>query len=117
MYINTGTGMYTGVNLGVCVCAHVHLDVDVNIGSSKPSWFCFFLRDHLANKSLINNNATIFLNNFYIPVTAVDALRTSVIVVNVNLTATMQEKVYLLHPADGETKVLKAKLAARGLNF
>ena len=44
----------------VCVCAHVHLDVDVNIGSSKPLWFCFLLRDHLANKSLINNNATIF---------------------------------------------------------
>ena len=52
------------------------------------------------------------MNNFYITVTAVDALHTLVIVANVNLTATMQEKVYLLHPADEETKVLKAKLAA-----
>lgn len=29
----------------------------------------------------------------------------------------MQEKFYLLQPADEETEVLKAKFAAHGLNF
>lgn len=36
---------------------------------------------------------------------------------NINLTTTMQEKFYLSHSSEEKTKILKAKLAARGLSF
>lgn len=58
----------------------------------------------------------LFSNTFHMPVTVVGALYTLVIVVNINLTATMQEK-YLPHPAEEETKALAAKGAAQGLIF
>lgn len=65
----------------------------------------------------MNNNVILFLDNFHLQVTLEGALCTLVIVVNINLTATMQEKFYFLHPADEETEVLGAKLAVQRLNF
>lgn len=98
--------VHTGVKLCVCTC--VCTGVDVNIGSSKPLWFYFLLKGHLANKSWKNNNATVYQYVCRMPVTVVGALYMLVIVVNINLTATMQEK-YLPYPLDEETKVLVSK--------
>ena len=56
---------------------------------------------------------SFFLDNFHLLVTLEGALCTLVIVVNINLKATMQEKFYFLHPADEETEVLGAKLAVQ----
>lgn len=50
-----------------------------------------------------------FLSTLHMPVTVVGALHTLVVVVSRNFTAAMQEKFYLPHPADEETKVLTAK--------
>ena len=60
---------------------------------------------------------SFFLDNFHLLVTLEGALCTLVIVVNINLKATMQEKFYFFHPADEETEVLGAKLAVQRLNF